>query len=182
MERFPIDVGGKRTVSALLVEPSEPIACYVFAHGSVEARSPKLTIIAGGKSFGGRMTSQAQASSPMPGISGLAFLGFPLHPAAKPSTDRAAHLDDVSIPMLFLQGNRDKLAEPALIRAVSRKLGARTTLHVVEAADQSFHVSAKSCRTDDEVISEIVGLTADWVNRIGNHHSHNGEVSATPCL
>ena len=98
-----------------------------------------MQLIAGGKSFGGRMTSQAQAKAPLDGVKGLAFFGFPLHPAGKPSADRAEHLADVKIPMLFLQGTRDTLAELSLLKPVVKGLGGRATLHLAEGADHSFH-------------------------------------------
>jgi predicted alpha/beta-hydrolase family hydrolase len=126
---------------------------------------PKLTLVAGGKSFGGRMTSQAQAMAPLPGVRGLAFLGFPLHPAGKPSTDRGAHLSEIDIPMLFLQGTRDSLAEIGLIEpAVSRLPSA--TLHLVDGADHSFHVLARSGRNDGEAMREILDAFASWVDTI----------------
>jgi len=125
-----------------------------------------LPLIAGGKSFGGRMTSQAQASSPLAGVRGLAFAGFPLHPAGKPSSDRARHLADVHVPMLFLQGTRDALAEVALIEPVVKRLGQAATLHLVEGADHSFHVLARSGRNDREVLAEILDALADWVGAL----------------
>ena len=121
---------------------------------------PGLPLIAGGKSFGGRMTSQAQAMAPLDGVSGLAFLGFPLHPAGKPSSDRAKHLSDIKIPMLFVQGTRDSLAELKLLEPVVKKLGPSATLHLVEAADHSFHVPARSGRNDREVMNEILDTFA----------------------
>ena len=123
---------------------------------------PGLALIAGGKSFGGRMTSQAQAAAPLPGVRGLAFVGFPLHPAGKPSTDRADHLAKIDIPMLFLQGTRDTLAEVALIEPVVQRLGSHATLHLAEGADHSFHVLARSRRNDAEVMNEILDAFAGW--------------------
>jgi uncharacterized protein len=123
---------------------------------------PGLPLIAGGKSFGGRMTSQAQAKTPLAGVVGLAFFGFPLHATGKPSADRADHLADVRIPMLFLQGGNDKLAELSLLRPVVEGLGARARLHVVEGADHSFHVPARSGRNDGEVMEEILDAFAAW--------------------
>jgi predicted alpha/beta-hydrolase family hydrolase len=119
-------------------------------------------LLAGGKSFGARMTSQAQAKSPLAGLAGLAFFGFPLHPAGAPSSERADHLADVRVPMLFLQGTADKLAEIDLLRPVVTKLGARATLHLVEAADHSFHVPKRSGRNDREVMAEILDAFAAW--------------------
>ena len=123
---------------------------------------PGLPLIAGGKSFGGRMTSQAQAKTPLAGVVGLAFFGFPLHAAGKPSADRADHLADVQIPMLFLQGGNDKLAELSLLQPVVEGLVARARLHVVEGADHSFHVQARSGRNDGEVMEEILDAFAEW--------------------
>jgi uncharacterized protein len=123
---------------------------------------PGLPLIAGGKSFGGRMTSQAQAKTPLAGVVGLAFFGFPLHATGKQSVDRADHLADVRIPMLFLQGGNDKLAELSLLRPVVEGLGPRARLHVVEGADHSFHVQARSGRNDGEVMEEILDAFAEW--------------------
>jgi hypothetical protein len=124
--------------------------------------APGLVLIAGGKSFGGRMTSQAQANAPLPCVRGLAFLGFPLHPAGKPSSDRALHLADIRIPLLFLQGTRDSLADAKLLEPVVASLGALASLHLVEGADHSFHVLARSGRSDREVMSEILDAFATW--------------------
>ena len=142
-----------------------------IAHGAVRAtvaaaaeHCAGLPLIAGGKSFGGRMTSQAQAKAPLDGVKGLAFFGFPLHPAGKPSADRAAHLLDVKIPMLFLQGTRDALAELSLLKPVVKGLGKRATLHLTEAADHSFHVPKSSGRNDREVLAEILDAFAAWVD------------------
>jgi len=123
---------------------------------------PGLPLIAGGKSFGGRMTSQAQAKTPLAGVVGLAFFGFPLHATGKPSVDRADHLAEVQIPMLFLQGGNDKLAELSLLQPVVEGLGARARLHVVEGADHSFHVPARSGRNDGDVMEEILDAFAAW--------------------
>ncbi|MDB5579124.1 MAG: hypothetical protein JWR80_4300, partial [Bradyrhizobium sp.] len=124
-----------------------------IAHSAVRAAvaeagrcCPSLRLIAGGRSFGGRMTSQAQAAAPLAGVDGLAFFGFPLHPAGKPSIDRAKHLDDIEVPMLFMQGTNDKLAELALLEPVVRRLGPRASLHLVDGADHSFHVPKRSGR------------------------------------
>jgi hypothetical protein len=126
-------------------------------------RCPGLALIAGGKSFGGRMTSQAQAIAPLAGVHGLAFLGFPLHPAGKPSSDRAKHLADVHIPMLFLQGTRDNLAQTTLLEPVVAGLGPSASLHLVGDADHSFHVPARSGRKDREVMNEILDVFAAWI-------------------
>jgi uncharacterized protein len=142
------------------------------AHAAVRAaaveaaqRLPGLPLFAGGKSFGGRMTSQAQAASPLPGVRGLVFLGFPLHPAGKPSDERAAHLFDVRIPMLFLQGSRDELASLELLEPVIAKLGAKATLAVFADADHSFHVPARSGRKDAQVLDEVLDAFAGWLAR-----------------
>lgn len=123
----------------------------------------ELPLFAGGKSFGGRMTSQAQAKAPLAGVRGLVFLGFPLHPAGKPSSERAAHLAEVKIPMLLLQGTRDALAELDLLEPVVKGLGSRATLHLVQEADHSFHVLKRSGRTDREVMAEVLDAFAAWV-------------------
>jgi predicted alpha/beta-hydrolase family hydrolase len=145
-----------------------PIAQAAVRAAAAEAakRCPGLPLIAGGKSFGGRMTSQAQAIAPLDGVDGLAFFGFPLHPAGKPSSDRAKHLADVKIPMLFLQGTRDSLAELKLLEPVLKSLGRLATLHRVEGADHSFHVPARSGRNDREVMNEILDAFAAWVGKI----------------
>jgi predicted alpha/beta-hydrolase family hydrolase len=141
-----------------------------LAHATVRAAvaeasrlAPELALFAGGKSFGGRMTSQAQAASPLPGVRGLAFLGFPLHPAGKPSDERGAHLLDVRIPMLFLQGTRDELADLPLLQALVEKLGARATLELFQDADHSFHVPARTGRKDPEIRAEVSQALARWI-------------------
>jgi hypothetical protein len=144
-----------------------------LAHAAVRAavleaarRLPKIPLFAGGKSFGGRMTSQAQAASPLPGVHGLIFLGFPLHPPGKPSNERAKHLFEVGIPMLFLQGTRDELADLSLLEPLGRELGARATLKLFQDADHSFHVPARSGRKDPEVRVELLDTLADWLGKI----------------
>jgi uncharacterized protein len=124
---------------------------------------PGVALFAGGKSYGGRMTSGAQAAAPLPGVRGLAFLGFPLHPPGQPSDDRAAHLFEVKIPMLFLQGTRDEFAELSLLKPLIEKLGRRATLHLFQDADHSFHVPAKSGRKDADVIVELLDTLAKWI-------------------
>jgi predicted alpha/beta-hydrolase family hydrolase len=126
--------------------------------------APELPLIAGGKSFGGRMTSQAQAASPLAGVRGLAFLGFPLHPAKRPSRERAKHLDDVKIPMLFLQGTRDALAELDQLEPVCKALGKRAALKLFADADHSFHVPARTGRKDAQVLSEMMDALIAWVD------------------
>jgi predicted alpha/beta-hydrolase family hydrolase len=219
-QQLTFETGKSGAVSALLLRPDQPRACYVFAHGAgagmahsfMEAFAdglfergiaslryqfpymekgskrpdppaiaqaavraavakaaeifPGVVLIAGGKSFGGRMTSQAQALMPLPGVRGLAFIGFPLHPAGKPSTDRADHLSKIDIPMLFLQGSRDSLAEVKLIEGVVKHLGRLATLHLVDGADHSFHVLVRSGRNDAEVMDEILDAFAGWVRAI----------------
>lgn len=128
--------------------------------------APGMPLLAGGKSFGGRMTSQAQAVSPLPGVRGLAFLGFPLHPAGKPSDERAAHLFEVEVPMLFLQGTRDELAGQALLQSTVERLGGRGSLHWLENADHSFHVPARSGRKDAEVMAEALDALVRWIDMI----------------
>jgi uncharacterized protein len=215
-----IEAGKAGPVSALLLRPERPRACFIFAHGAgagmthrfmgafaegLRAREiaslryqfpymernskrpdppaiaqatvraavaeaarvfPGLPLIAGGKSFGGRMTSQAQAGAPLIGVRGIAFLGFPLHAAGKPSSERAAHLADVHIPMLFLQGTRDSLADVKLIEGVVNRLGSSATLHLVQGADHSFHVLVRSGRNDGEVMREILDAFGAWASTI----------------
>ena len=127
---------------------------------------PGLPLIAGGKSFGGRMTSQAQARAPLRGVCGLAFLGFPLHPAGRPSRDRAEHLFDVQIPMLFLQGTRDALAALDQLEPVCRELGSRATLTLFTDADHSFHVPARTGRKDSQVRSDVFDALAAWIDGV----------------
>ena len=124
--------------------------------------APDLPLVAGGKSMGGRMTSTAQSETPLPGVRGLVFLGFPLHPPKRDSTASADHLTDVQIPMLFMQGTRDGLARLDLITQVSDSLGDRATLHIVDTADHGFHVLKRSGRTDDGVLAELAGVVGDW--------------------
>ena len=219
-QKLLVEVGKATSVSALLIQPTDARACFVFAHGAgagmahsfmeqaaaglagrgiatlryqfpyMEKASkrpdppaiahatvraavkqaarhcPGLPLVAGGKSFGARMTSQAQAKAPLEGVRGLAFFGFPLHPAGKPSIDRADHLAEIHVPMLFLQGTNDKLAELQLLKPVVEKLKLLATLHLVEAADHSFHVPARSGRNDREVMNEILDALAAWVRAI----------------
>jgi predicted alpha/beta-hydrolase family hydrolase len=121
-----------------------------------------VTVIAGGKSMGGRMTSRAAAAAPLDGVAGLAFLGFPLHPAGQPGTSRAEHLYKFSLPLLFLQGTRDALADLTLLRPITDNLGARATLHIIEGADHMFHVLKKSGRDDEQVMDELADTIAAW--------------------
>jgi hypothetical protein len=124
---------------------------------------PELTLVAGGKSFGGRMTSQAQAASPLPGVRGLMFLGFPLHPAGRPSDERGDHLLEIQVPMLFLQGTRDSLADTELVEALVGRLRKKATLKLYQDADHSFHVPARTGRKDAEVRTEMLDDLVDWL-------------------
>ncbi len=124
---------------------------------------PDVALFAGGKSFGGRMTSQAQAESALTAVRGLIFLGFPLHPAQKPSQQRAEHLSQVNCPMLFLQGTRDELADAALMRPVAERLGTLATLQFFDDADHSFHVRARSGRTDAQVLGSMLDAIVAWI-------------------
>jgi predicted alpha/beta-hydrolase family hydrolase len=159
--QFPyMEKGSKR--------PDTPAVAQAAVRAAVaEAgrRCPGLPLIAGGKSFGGRMTSQAQAAAPLAGVRGLAFVGFPLHPAGKPSEERARHLDDIRIPMLFLQGTRDNLAEMPLLQHVMQVLGTRASLITFEHADHSFHVPVRSGRNDRDVMRELLDGLAAWILR-----------------
>jgi uncharacterized protein len=160
--QFPyMEKGSKR--------PDPPAVAHAAVRAAVAEAGrccPSLRLIAGGKSFGGRMTSQAQAAAPLGSVDGLAFFGFPLHPAGKPSDDRARHLADVKIPMLFMQGTRDNLAEFSLLEPMVRRLGPKATLLPVEAADHSFHVPARSGRNDREVMGEILDAFAGWIGAL----------------
>lgn len=142
--------------------PAVATATVRAAVALAQRLAPELPLVAGGKSFGGRMTSTAQAAEPLPGVRGLAFLGFPLHPPGKPAVTRGEHLDAVRVPMLFLQGDRDEFAEPILLRQVLRKLGPRATLHLVIGGDHSFSVAKKSGRSSDDVFAELAATIADW--------------------
>jgi predicted alpha/beta-hydrolase family hydrolase len=128
--------------------------------------APDLPLIAGGKSFSGRMTSQAQAAAPLPGVRGVVFLGFPLHPAGRPSDERAAHLFDVRIPMLFLQGTRDNLADAKLMQSLVARLGERATLKLLPDADHSFHVPARTGRADSDIHAEMLDALVTWIETV----------------
>jgi predicted alpha/beta-hydrolase family hydrolase len=220
LDHVEVRIDGDSSVSALLLSPDRPKACFVFAHGAgagmthpfmetaagglaergvatlryqfpfmeggrkrpdsptvahatVRAavaaagrRLPGICLIAGGKSFGGRMTSQAQADAPLQGVHGLVFFGFPLHPVGKPSVGRADHLSTVSVPMLFLQGATDKLAEVELLKSTVKALGAKATLHLVTDADHSFHVPKRLGRTDADVLNEILEGFSAWIETL----------------
>jgi uncharacterized protein len=156
--QFPyMEAGGKR--------PDRPPLAHATVRAAVgKARDllPALPLFAGGKSFGGRMASQAQAERPLPGVHGLVFLGFPLHPAKKPSSERADHLARVEVPMLFLQGTRDALAEMPLLAATVQLLGGRATLATLDGADHAFHVPAKYGRSDGQVLDEGLDAMVAW--------------------
>ena len=158
--QFPyMEAGGKR--------PDPPAVAHATVRAAVDAARaacPELPTFAGGKSFGGRMTSQAAADGGLEGVRGLIFLGFPLHPPKRPGTDRAAHLADVRMPMLFLQGTRDDLADLALLRPVLDGLGDAATLHVVDGADHSFAVLKRSGRTGVQVLDELCDAVAAWTS------------------
>lgn len=149
--------------------PDPPALAQATVRAAVAAAAdwvPGLPLFAAGKSFGGRMTSQAQAASPLPGVRGIAFLGFPLHAAGRPSDERGRHLFDVHVPMLFLQGGRDKLADLQLLRPLVERLGGRATLTVFTDADHSFHVPIRSGRKDEEVITEMLDRLAEWMSLV----------------
>jgi predicted alpha/beta-hydrolase family hydrolase len=160
--QFPsMERGSKRPDPPLLAQAAVR-AAVAEAQGLV----PDLPLFAGGKSFGGRMTSQAQAATPLAGVHGLIFLGFPLHPAGRPSRDRAKHLADVRVPMLFLQGSRDALAALDELRPVCAALGPRVSLKVFADADHSFHVPARSGRSDAQVRGEVLDALAAWIDTV----------------
>lgn len=149
--------------------PDPPALCQATVRAAVlEAGriEPDLPLIAGGRSFGGRMSSQAQTQAPLPQVRGLVFFAFPLHPAGRPGIDRAAHLFDIDIPMLFIQGTRDELARRELIEPLVGQLGARATLHLLEDADHSFHVRAGSGRKDADVREEYLDFLSEWLRRL----------------
>jgi uncharacterized protein len=148
--------------------PDPPALCHATVRAAVAQAAhlaPALPLFAGGRSFGGRMTSQAQALDPLPGVRGLAFLGFPLHPAGNPGDSRARHLADVRIPLLFVQGTRDALAERGLLEALMVRLGARASLSLIEDADHSFHVPARTGK-DSQVRSELLRTVARWMESL----------------
>ncbi len=223
MKRLTIRVSDLQEVSALVLAPSNPVACYVLAHGAGAAMThpfmtaiaeglaerrvatlryqfpfaengskrpdpppvahaavraavaaaadvlPSVPLVAGGKSFGARMTSQAQAKMPLPGVVGLASLGFPWHPAAEPSFKRAAHLSQVSVPMLFIQGSRDALGDRSLLTATVDQLGPTAALEVVHGADHGFHVLARSGRTDKQALGEVLDALSGWIRIVAGH-------------
>ncbi len=159
--QFPyMERGSKRT--------DPPKVCHATVRAAVTEASrsmPGIPLFAGGRSFGGRMTSQAQAAMPLESVRGLVFLAFPLHPAKKPSDERAEHLFDVTIPMLFLQGTKDDLASMALLEPIVQRLGSRATLILAPDADHSFHVPARSGRKDADVRAELLDAMVKWAKR-----------------
>jgi uncharacterized protein len=160
--QFPfMEHGGKR--------PDAPLVAHATVRAAVStalAVSPDLPLFAGGRSFGGRMTSQAQAASPLPGVKGLVFFGFPLHPAGRPSSERGKHLFDVHIPMLFLQGTRDALGDLGFLQPLCTQLGRWATLKLLQEADHSFHVLVRSGRTSNEIRREMLDTLDDWMDQI----------------
>jgi predicted alpha/beta-hydrolase family hydrolase len=160
--QFPyMEKGSKR--------PDRPPVAFATVRAAVAGAArlaPGVKLVAGGKSFGGRMTSGAEAEAHLDGVAGLAFLGFPLHPPGAPADARGAHLSDVTIPMLFLQGTKDEFAELDLLQPLVARLGKRATLHLVDSADHSFHVPAKSGRKDAQVLDEILDVTAAWAESL----------------
>jgi uncharacterized protein len=160
--QFPyMEKGSKR--------PDPPPICHRTVRAAIDTAQrlvPGVPLIAGGKSFGGRMTSQAQAARPLPGTMALAFLGFPLHLANKPSVERAAHLSNIKVPMLFLQGTRDALADLSVLKPLISRLGAHVTLQTVEGADHSFHVLVRSRRTDQEALEELLDAFSQWLEML----------------
>jgi predicted alpha/beta-hydrolase family hydrolase len=160
--QFPyMEIGSRR--------PDRPALAHATVRAAMAAAvrlAPGLTLFAGGKSFGARMTSQAQAEAPLPNVSGLVFLGFPLHPANKPSDERAAHLAAVRVPMLFVQGTRDALAETRLLIPMVESLAAAATLKLLEQADHSFQVPVRSGRTAADVLDEALDCVVSWMGDI----------------
>jgi predicted alpha/beta-hydrolase family hydrolase len=160
--QFPyMEQGSKR--------PDRPALAHAAVRAAVEAAirlAPGLALIAGGKSFGARMTSQAQAEAPLPHVAGLAFLGFPLHPAGKPAADRAEHLARIRVPMFFAQGTRDALADPRMLAPVLTRLAPLATPLLIEQADHSFHVPVRSGRTDRAVLDEVLDALVDWARGV----------------
>jgi predicted alpha/beta-hydrolase family hydrolase len=158
--QFPyMEAGSKR--------PDRPPLAHASVRAAVDvAARVGLPLFAGGKSFGARMTSQAQAEAPLPHVRGLVFFGFPLHPANRPSDERARHLAGVRVPMLFLQGTRDALAETRLLVPMVAALGVGSTLKPVEHADHSFHVPVRSGRTDNQVLSEVLEEATVWMRKV----------------
>jgi predicted alpha/beta-hydrolase family hydrolase len=163
--QFPyMEVGSRRPDARPIL-----LATVRAAVDAARAAAPDLPLLAGGKSMGGRMTSLAAAEVPLPGLHGLVFFGFPLHPAGRPSTERAAHLERVDLPMLFLQGERDRLAELELLRPICAGLDG-ATLHVVPSADHGFHVLRSSGRSDADVLGHLADTVAKWAAALAQDH------------
>src|ERR1700730_16007725 len=165
--QFPYMEGRRRVPDA----PAVLTATVAAAVRAAAEAAPRLAPFAGGKCMGARMTSQSAAQHALAGLRGLVFFGFPLHPPNRPGTKRADHLVKVAMPMLFLQGTRDPLADLQLLRPVCTKLGSRATLHIIETADHSFHVLKRSGRTDEEVLRELTETTVSWAERVEAHPS-----------
>jgi hypothetical protein len=149
--------------------PDPPALCHATVRAAVAQATrlaPDLPLIAGGRSFGGRMTSQAQAQTPLARVLGLAFLAFPLHPAGRPGTDRAAHLREIDVPLLFIQGTRDELADLGLLRPLVESLGERATLRLLEDADHSFHVPARTGRKNSDVQEAALDALCSWLDSL----------------
>ncbi len=164
--QFPFMEHGSR-------RPDTPAVAQATVRAAVDAAAaavPGLRLVAGGKSFGGRMTSQAEAAAPLPGVAGLLFVGFPLHPAGRSAVSRADHLQQVALPMLFLQGTRDGLADLALISGVAGALGPRAALATFDDADHAFHVRARSGRTDAGTLAAMLDAAAEWIDGLDDRH------------
>ena len=161
--QFPYMEAGKRRPDYGAILQATVRSAVATAHDLAEG----LPLLAGGKSMGGRMSSLAAARKPLPGVRGLVFVGFPLHPAGKPGTERAEHLKNVDRPMLFLQGTRDRLADLHLLKPVIRELGSSAHLHLVESADHSFNMLARSGRSQDDALDELATVTTNWAAAVG---------------
>ena len=145
--------------------PDPPPVCHATVRSAVleAARLTRAPLIAGGRSFGGRMSSQAQAIAPLPKVHGLAFIGFPLHTAHHPTDDRAKHLFDVKLPMLFLQGTQDELADLTLLTPLLKRLGEQVTLELFDHANHAFHVPKRSGRSDAQILDELIRALGRWI-------------------
>jgi predicted alpha/beta-hydrolase family hydrolase len=160
--QFPYAEAGRRAPNPPALLTATVRAAVAVAAGV----AGDLPLLAGGKSMGGRMTSLAAADAPLPGVRGIVFIGFPLHAAGRPANERGDHLRDVSVPLLFLQGTRDRLADLALMRPLCDELGARATLHVVEEGDHSFHVPKRVGRSDAEILDELAAAVEEWAAKL----------------
>ena len=163
---FPYMAAGRRRPDRASV--AVPAVRQAVAAGVelAEERWPGIPVLAGGKSFGGRMTTTAASQAPLPGVAGLVLVGFPLHPRGRPGTERATHLTSVDLPMLFLQGTRDALADPGLLGPVLDALGPRARLHLEDDADHGFHVRKRSGRDDAGVVESLAEAVAGWARSI----------------